>query len=216
MLFGITDLTTYLIGTILIILLPGPNSIYVMTTASRYGKPAGYQAALGVLVGDTILMLLTVIGAASLLRTVPALFLGLKIIGALYLGWIAIQLLRAGYQTWITRHDPTQADTADIKNAGNPFKRALSISLLNPKAILFFVSFFIQFVDPSYPHPALSFLILGILLQIMSFAYLSSLIVAGTKLAGFFSHHRILSAFGIGLIGILFLGFSAKLVVSTI
>ena len=73
MLFGITDLVTYLIGTTLIILLPGPNSLYVMTTASRFGQKSGYQAALGVLLGDTILMLLTVIGAASLLRTVPSL-----------------------------------------------------------------------------------------------------------------------------------------------
>ena len=81
MFFGITDLATYLLGTLLIILLPGPNSLYVMTTASRLGKQAGYQAAGGVLVGDTILMLLTVVGAASLLRSVPALFLALIEIG---------------------------------------------------------------------------------------------------------------------------------------
>lgn len=216
MLFGITDLTTYLIGTILIILLPGPNSLFVMTTASRFGQSAGYRAACGVLVGDTILMSLTVIGAASLLRAVPALFLGLKIIGAIYLGWIAIQLLSAGYQGWKNRHTSVSTDSIKEPPPNDPFKRALSISILNPKAILFFLSFFIQFVDPSYPHPALSFLILGVLLQTCSFAYLSSLTVAGTKLAGFFSQRRVLSAISISAVGVLFLGFAAKLVVSTI
>ena len=216
MFFGITDLATYLIGTLLIILLPGPNSLYVMTTASRFGTASGYRAAMGVLVGDTILMLLTVIGAASLLKTIPALFLALKIIGALYLGWIAIQLLKAGYQSWKSRHELQQTEITKETLTTDPFKRALSISLLNPKAILFFVSFFIQFVDPQYSHPALSFLILGILLQLMSFAYLSSLIIAGTRLANFFSSRRVLSALSISAVGCLFLVFATKLVVSTL
>lgn len=216
MFFGITDLATYLIGTLLIILLPGPNSLYVMATASRFGQKAGYRATWGVLVGDTILMLLTVIGAASLLRTIPSLFLALKILGALYLGWIAIQLLSAGYQGWKNHNRLDTPTPTVIEPIADPFKRALSISLLNPKAILFFVSFFIQFVDPLYPYPALSFLILGVMLQIMSFAYLSSLIIAGTKLASFFSAHRLLSAVGISLVGILFFGFAIKLIISTI
>lgn len=215
MFFGITDLATYLIGTTLIILLPGPNSLYVMTTASRFGQKAGYRAASGVLVGDSILMLLTVIGAASLLRTIPSLFLGLKVIGALYLGWIAIQLLKAGYIGWQQRHAINVPKQASIL-VNSPFKRALSISLLNPKAILFFMSFFIQFVDPNYPYPALSFLILGLLLQILSFTYLSSLIIAGHKLADFFAQRRLLSAFGISMVGILFLSFAAKLITSTL
>jgi leucine efflux protein len=58
--FGITDLTTYIIGTILIVLLPGPNSLYVMSVASRYGIRTGYLAACGVLTGDSILILCTV------------------------------------------------------------------------------------------------------------------------------------------------------------
>lgn len=216
MFFGITDLATYLIGTLLIILLPGPNSLYVMATASRFGQKAAYRATCGVLAGDTILMLLTVIGAASLLRTIPSLFLALKVLGAVYLGWIAIQLLSAGYHGWKNRNNTDSQSSSVVQPIADPFKRALSISLLNPKAILFFVSFFIQFVDPTYPYPALSFLILGIMLQIMSFAYLSSLIIAGTKLAGFFSSHRLLSAVGISAVGMLFFGFAIKLVISTV
>ena len=214
--FGITDLTTYLIGTILIILLPGPNSLYVMSVASRNGQKAGYRAAWGVLTGDTILMLLTVIGAASLLKAVPMLFIILKVIGAIYLGWLGSQLLGAALQRWRSRHLAEQIAFEPSTSSNRYFARAMSISLLNPKAILFFLSFFIQFVDPTYPYPSLSFLILGILLQICSLTYLSSLIFAGAKMADFFKSHRILSTLGIASVGILFFGFALKLVVSSI
>ena len=73
--FGITDLPTYIIGTMLIVLLPGPNSIYVMTIASRYGIKAGYVGAFGVYTGDMLLIILTALGAASLLHAFPWLFI---------------------------------------------------------------------------------------------------------------------------------------------
>ena len=82
MFYGITDLTTFVLGTIFIVLLPGPNSLYVMAAASRWGVGAGYRGALGIVVGDTILMLLAVTGAASLLRTTPELFMAIKYAGA--------------------------------------------------------------------------------------------------------------------------------------
>lgn len=71
MFYGITDLTTFILGTIFIVLLPGPNSLYVMAAASRWGVRAGYQGAAGIFVGDTILMLLAVTGMASVLRATP-------------------------------------------------------------------------------------------------------------------------------------------------
>jgi Putative threonine efflux protein len=69
-----------------------------------------------------------------------------------------------------------------------PFKTALTISILNPKAILFYLSFFVQFVDPAYPYPAITFTALAIVLQIISMSYLTILIFSGAKLATYFSH----------------------------
>jgi len=85
------------------------------------------------------------------------------------------------------------------------------ISLMNPKAILFFISFFIQFVDPAYPYPELSFALLGLIVQICSAAYLSLLIFAGARLAAGFRRHRRSSALATGSVGCLFLGFGGKL-----
>ncbi|WP_151813359.1 leucine efflux protein LeuE [Acinetobacter nosocomialis] len=214
--FGITDLTTYIIGTLLIVLLPGPNSLYVMSIASRYGIKTGYMGALGIFTGDLILMLCTVLGAASLLKAFPWVFIILKLVGALYLSYLGFKLLQGSIQRWKLRNQP-QAEMADLPALDkiHPYKTALSISLLNPKAILFFLSFFVQFINPDYAYPALSFLILAVILQIISFSYLTALIFSGSKLSAFFKQNHKIAASGVCLVGILFFGFGLKLATST-
>ncbi|WP_122898545.1 leucine efflux protein LeuE [Acinetobacter sp. B51(2017)] len=214
---GITDLTTYIIGTTLIVLLPGPNSLYVMSVASRYGIKVGYQSAFGVYMGDLILIVLTALGAASLLHHFPWLFTALKIIGALYLSYLGLKLLQAARHSW--QHPPSQQQqrtTAHHIEKLSPFRTALTISILNPKAILFYLSFFVQFVDPAYPYPALSFAALALILQCISMSYLSVLIFSGAKLAGYFAHRYRFTAVCVALVGLLFCGFGLKLASSTL
>ncbi|MEW1700193.1 leucine efflux protein LeuE [Streptomyces sp. NPDC093249] len=214
---GVTDLPTYLAGLVLIILLPGPNSLYVLSVAARKGTRTGYKAAAGVFTGDTVLMTLAALGAASLLQTTPLLFTVVKYAGAGYLAWMAYGMLRSAIALWRSRGEDT-ADGADAREPGreeHPYRRALVISLFNPKAILFLISFFVQFVDPAYAYPALSFLILGSLLQIGSFLYLTTLIFGGTRLAAAFRRRRRLSAGATSAAGALFLGFAVKLSLSS-
>ena len=111
--FGITDLGTYLLGTIAIVLLPGPNSMFVLSVAARRGVRAGYAGAAGVFVGDAVLMLLTALGAASLLRAVPALFIVIKVVGAGYLTWVGLGLLRNAWQRWRSQLPPERTDAAE-------------------------------------------------------------------------------------------------------
>ena len=209
--YGITDLTTFILGTIFIVLLPGPNSLYVMAIASRQGIAAGYRGACGIFVGDTILMLLAATGVASLLQATPALFMLIKYSGAAYLTWIGVSLLRAAIARWRQPADGTTTEMPQRLDASRPFRIALLISLTNPKAILFFVSFFIQFVSPDYPHPALSFAILGLIVQICSALYLTLLIFGGVHLARAVHRQRWLAAGGTGAVGALFIGFGVKL-----
>ncbi|MBS0544677.1 MAG: leucine efflux protein LeuE [Proteobacteria bacterium] len=222
MFYGITDLATFILGTVFIVLLPGPNSLYVMATASRWGVAAGYRGACGIFVGDTILMLLTASGTASLLRATPELFMAIKYAGAAYLSWVGFSLLRAALATWRSRSGPAQQREdespryPDVRGTPHPFRTALIISLMNPKAILFFVSFFIQFVDPAYAHPGLSFLILGAIVQVCSVLYLSMLIFAGTRLAAQFRRHRRVAAGATAGVGGVFIGFGAKLATATL
>ncbi|MCP9957614.1 MULTISPECIES: leucine efflux protein LeuE [Streptomyces] len=213
---GVTDLPTYLAGLLVIVLLPGPNSLYVLSVAARRGTRPGYAAASGVFCGDLVLMTLSAAGAASLLQANAVLFGIVKYAGAAYLTWLAVGMLRAAWGMWRTRGEQAVpervADAAGPAPAGErPFRRAFAISLLNPKAILFFVAFFVQFVDPAYPYPALSFALLGALGQAASVLYLSLLIFAGTRLAEAFRRRGRLSATATSAAGVLFLGFAAKL-----
>lgn len=219
MFYGITDLVAFVLGTVFIVLLPGPNSLYVMATASRWGVAAGYRGAAGIFVGDTILMLLAVTGMASLLRATPELFTAIKYAGAAYLAWVGIGLLRASLAAW-RRGGGTAAEAEPgypgVSGRPHPFRTALIISLMNPKAILFFVSFFIQFVDPAYAHPGLSFLILGVIVQICSVLYLSVLIFSGARLAAQFRRHRRAATGATAGVGGVFIGFGAKLATATL
>ncbi|MER5991303.1 MULTISPECIES: leucine efflux protein LeuE [Streptomyces] len=208
---GVTDLPAYLAGLILIVLLPGPNSLYVLSVAARRGVRAGYTAAAGVWCGDAVLMTLSAAGAASLLQANAFLFGIVKFLGAGYLAWLAVGMLRTAWGMWRTRREDDAAGAPAAASTEQPFRQALVISLFNPKAILFCVAFLVQFVDPAYAHPALSFVFLGALLQLASALYLSALIFGGTRLAAAFRRRRRLSATATSAAGALFLGFAVKL-----
>jgi leucine efflux protein len=212
--FGITDLGTFVAAAIFIILLPGPNSLYVLSVAAQRGVRAGYTAACGVFVGDTVLMTAAAAGGASLLMASPQIFFVVKMVGAVYLGWIGLQLLRGALSSW--RGDAKADSAPRVVDASQPFRKALVVSLLNPKAIAFLLSFFIQFVDPAYPTPALTFLVLGSIIQVLSFLYLSTLIFAGARLAAAFRARRRLSGAANAGVGALFVGFGAKLATATL
>jgi len=213
---GVTDPLTYVLGTIAIILLPGPNSIFVLTTAARDGVKAGYRAALGVFLGDTVLMLGAALGVASLLRAYPPVFAAVKYIGAAYLLYIAIGLIRAAVKRWRTGPAAPGAEAEVDQPVRRPFRRALMVSVFNPKAILFIISFFIQFVDPTYRYPLVSFAILALILQVCSFLYLTTLIFGGNYLASQFRRRRRLSSALSAGVAALFIGFGVKLATATL
>ncbi|HEX7386284.1 MAG TPA: leucine efflux protein LeuE [Castellaniella sp.] len=204
--YGVLNLWTYVAGVVFIILLPGPNSLFVLATGASRGVREGYKAALGVFLGDSVLMTLTAAGAASVLRLLPVLYLALKTVGALYLCYLGINLLRSAW-----RPGPAQSHVVSV-GTDSRFRKALLLSLLNPKAILFLLSFFVQFVDPHYAYPAVSFFILAAILQTFSILYLSVLIFGGARLAAFFRKRQGLARTGSGLVGLIFLGFAGMMV----
>jgi leucine efflux protein len=209
--YGVTDLWTYVIGAFGIILLPGPNSLFVLSVATARGIKAGFQGALGVFLGDAVLLVLVALGAAGLLRTTPALFMVVKYAGAAYLCWVGLQLLFAALKTWRTADTAPTAMGVLPAHQAKPFQRALLVSLLNPKAILFLLSFFVQFIDPSYATPAVPFLILSAIVMGFSAIYLSVLIVMGARLADVFRERRKLSAVLSSAVGVVFVWFGVKL-----
>lgn len=210
--FGITDLITYLIGVIVVITLPGPNTLYCLSVSASQGRKAGAWVMAGVLIGDSLLMLATVLGAGTLLKIYPAVFDGIKLIGGGYLAYLGIRLIIGAHHTFKNRHMIAgKTFTPPNIPKQNFFYRSLSLSLTNPKAILFFLSFFVQFVDPSYDKPFLSFFILALILQIVSFSYLTLLTFSGKKLADLFGTRPMVMALAMLLVGCLFISFGVNL-----
>lgn len=234
--FGITDLTTYILGTIFIVLLPGPNSLFVLTVSARGGVRAGIAAAAGIVSCDLVLMTLAAAGAASLLLASPWLYNAVKWVGAAYLAWIGIQLLKSAWQGWQSKlSDSETLDSLSGEFSNQPeekvegenvrekiegradesllpvYRRALLVGFFNPKAIFFFVSFFVQFVDPGYAHPVVSFVVLGIILQTISVAYMVVLILAGGRCSAWFHKMPRLTAGLTGGVGAAFVAFGGKL-----
>jgi leucine efflux protein len=209
--YGVTDLWTYVIGAFGIILLPGPNSLFILSVATARGVKPGFQGALGVFLGDTVLLALVGLGAAGLLRTTPALFMVVKYAGAAYLSWVGLQLILAAFKKWRSPTLP-MADQQDVPaHLAHPFERALLVSLLNPKAILFLLSFFVQFIDPAFETPVVPFLILSAIVMGFSALYLSVLIFAGARLAQGFRARQKLSASLSSAVGAVFVWFGIKL-----
>ena len=217
--FGVHELGVFIAGTIVIVLLPGPNSLYVLTVAARSGLRMGYAGALGIFSGDAVLMLATALGAASVLEAYPSLYQGLRWAGALYLSYVGARLIWGAWRTRQQGAPGPQAVEAERLASANVaehtasavYRKALVISVLNPKAILFFLSFFVQFVDPHYAHPALSFALLAAIVQLASATYLTVLILGGIRLARVFARRKRLSAWLNSMVGALFIAFGVRL-----
>ena len=137
--YGVLNYWTYLVGAIFIVLVPGPNTLFVLKNSVSSGMKGGYLAACGVFIGDAVLMFLAWAGVATLIKTTPILFNIVRYLGAFYLLYLGSKIL---YATLKGKNSETKSDEPQY---GAIFKRALILSLTNPKAILFYVSFFVQF-----------------------------------------------------------------------
>lgn len=214
--FGVINFAGFVLGTIAIVLLPGPNSLYVLSTSARRGLFSAFCAALGILLGDALLMFTAATGATAVLNIFPLAYWVLRVLGALYLAWIGGQLIQGGVHRWCM-HPKTQLrnspDEQSLKRIHqiHPTRAALILSLTNPKAIFFFLSFFTQFVDVKATNPWLAFFILGSTLELISFSYLSGLIIAGTMLSKAFHEKPRIAATGMCTVGFIFMGFGIGL-----
>jgi len=186
----------------------------VLTIATQKGWRSGAWGALGIFIGDSILMIAVALGAASVLTSSPILFQIVRIAGAIYLVWMGVGLLRSGQQRWSSPADANVYEIQARLMQLHPLLAALSLSLTNPKAIFFFIAFFSQFIQPSFEHPALSFVYLATVLQCMSMTYLAGLIFIGQYCSKYFKNHQRISAVLWIAAGFLFICFAIRLTIA--
>ncbi len=136
---GVTDYGTFVVTIIVFLLIPGPGNLALITSTSKGRISGGLAATVGIILGDQVLMWSAVAGVAALLSAYPDAFSAVQWLGAAYLAWLGTKMLLA---------KPGAAPVLNI-TAGHYMRQALMITLLNPKAILFYMAFFPLFVDPT-------------------------------------------------------------------
>jgi leucine efflux protein len=137
--FGIADFGAFCAAILLFLALPGPGTFALLTSTGKGGFRAGAAATAGLIVGDQVLLWLAVAGLAALLAAHPAWFKAVQYAGAVYLAWVGWRLLVAREGT----SSPIRIEPHHY------FRQALLITLLNPKAIVFYMAFFPLFIDPA-------------------------------------------------------------------
>lgn len=174
--FDISGFGLFLLAVLLLNATPGPDTAYIVGRSIAQGRAAGLVSALGISVGCCVHSVLSAFGLTAILAASATAFTAVKLAGGAYLVYLGVRMLLA---------KPAGAGRASAASAARPlktvFRQALVTNVLNPKVILFFLSFFPQFVRADSPHKTAAFLLLGGVFVLMSLCWNSgTALLAGT------------------------------------
>jgi leucine efflux protein len=199
--FGVADYGAFVIAVIVFLAIPGPGNLALVTSTGKGRVPGGVAATLGVIAGDQVLLWLAVAGVSALLAASPAVFAAVQWGGAAYLAWLGVRMLLA---------KPGDAPVLSIR-VGQYFRQALLITVLNPKAIVFYMAFFPLFVNPARHQGVVTFAFMAVTIAVLTLAY-GLIVVLLTRF--FASQIRAIPWLRTGLeklAGCLLIGFGLKL-----
>lgn len=207
---GIQNYGAYVAAFIVLMLIPGPGNLALIGSAAKGGLRGGLASVLGLLLGDQILFWLAVTGVASIMAANPKALVAIQWAGAFYLAWLGFKMLFAKLG---------QQAALEIK-LGAYFKQTLTITLLNPKSILFFIAFLPQFIsadlDIAMPAAWLAFGLLAATSFVLGFIYCYGVVLVTHFTAQSLRSARYFSAAQLALwlnrlAGLILLGFSLRL-----
>jgi leucine efflux protein len=201
---GITDYATFVVTVIVFLLVPGPGNLALITSTSKGGIKGGLAATLGVILGDQVLMWSAVAGVAALLSAYPEAFHAVQWLGAAYLAWLGAKMLLA---------KPGAAPVLHIK-PHHFLRQAMMITLLNPKAILFYMAFFPLFVDPTRQRGLITYAFMATTIAALTFLYGLTSTLLTHYLAERIRANPLISRVLEKIAGVFLIGFGIKLAVS--
>ena len=199
---GISDYPAFVGAVIVFLAIPGPGNLALLTATAQGGRKGGISATWGVIVGDQVLMWAAVAGLAAVLQAAPIWFLALQWAGALYLGYLGVQMIRA---------KPEDAPLLDM-SSGRYFRQTFFITLLNPKAIVFYMAFFPLFIDPAQNPGWLTFASMSLTVAVLTFLYGAGLTLLAHRLVGNMQTHPLMGQWLQKIAGAVLLGFGLRLV----
>ena len=202
--FGVADYGAFVVAIIIFLAIPGPGNLALITSTGKGGIAGGLAATFGVIAGDQVLMWLAVAGVAALLTAYPAAFHAVQWLGAAYLAWLGFRMLLA---------KPGSKPVLNIE-PHHYFRQATLITLLNPKAIVFYMAFFPLFVDPARHQGMLSFAVMAATIATLTFLYGLIVVLLTRHLAERLKANPLISRVLEKAAGIFLIGFGVKLAVS--
>jgi threonine/homoserine/homoserine lactone efflux protein len=202
--FGIADYAAFVAAIVIFLAIPGPGNLALITSTSKGGVRGGIAATLGVIAGDQVLMWMAVAGVATLLTAWPPAFRAVQWLGAAYLAWLGAKMLLA---------KPGDAPVLNIQPR-HYFRQALLITLLNPKAIVFYMAFFPLFVDPKQQLGLLPFAVMAATIAVLTFLYGLIVVMLTHHLAERLRANPKISGALQKLAGVFLIGFGVKLALS--
>jgi len=198
---GITDYGAFCAAILLFLALPGPGTFCLLASTGKGGLRAGAAATLGVIVGDQVLLWLAVAGVAALLAANPVLFKGVQYLGAAYLAWIGLKLMFA---------QPGSASPVNIQPR-HYLRQAALITVLNPKAIVFYMAFFPLFIDPAVHRGGVTFLAMAVTIAAITAVYCLTLCAFAQAVGSVVRAHQRLARWLERLAGVFLVGFGIRL-----
>jgi leucine efflux protein len=202
--FGVADYGAFVVAIIVFLAIPGPGNLALITSTGKGGIAGGLAATFGVIAGDQVLMWAAVAGVAALLTAYPAAFNAVQWLGAAYLAWLGGKMLLA---------KPGAKPVLNIE-PHHYFKQAGLITLLNPKAIVFYMAFFPLFVDPARHQGLLTFGVMAATIATLTFAYGLIVVLLTHHLAERMRANPVIGRVLEKVAGLFLLGFGIKLAVS--
>jgi threonine/homoserine/homoserine lactone efflux protein len=202
--FGIADYGAFVAAIVLFLAIPGPGTLALITSTSKGGVRGGLAATLGVIAGDQVLMWAAVAGVAALLATYPTAFNAVQWLGAAYLAWLGLKMLTA---------KPGAQPILNIQPR-HYFRQAGLITLLNPKAIVFYMAFFPLFVDPARHQGMLTFGVMAATIAALTLAYGLTVVLLTHHLAERMRANPLIARVLEKVAGVFLIGFGIKLALS--
>lgn len=202
--FGIADYPSFVIAVIVFLMIPGPGNLALITSTGKGGRRGGLACTFGVIAGDQVLMWLAVAGVAALLSAYAPAFHAVQWLGAAYLAWLGARMLLA---------KSGDKPVLEIK-PHHYFQQALFITLLNPKAIVFYMAFFPLFVDPARHRGLLTFGVMAATIAALTLLYGLVVVLLTHHLAERLRANPRVSSTLQKLAGVFLIGFGFKLALS--
>ncbi len=179
----IENLLSFSIATLFLAMAPGPDNIYVITQSLTNGTKSGIATTAGLISGCIVHTTLLAFGLSAIITTSESLFYGIKVLGALYLFYLA-------YKVFLSDSKISLSENAPKKSNIQLFKQGVIMNVINPKVMIFFLAFFPGFLWDKSGNTVIQFYILGITFMIVSLMVFSSLALLSGTISSYLLKHK--------------------------